>query len=268
MKGKTEPVPVFAITSPRRKRPIRLEESTYNLPMVGRQAELDIISQKLDLTLQGRGQVIGILAEAGMGKSRLVAEAVRQAYRSGFSAYGGACQASGMNTAYLVWRPIWQAFLNLDLAAPPRRQVRNLEGEIEDRAPSRVQAIPVLAPLLDLSLEENEFTRNLEPKDRRNVLTALLEDCLKSAAQEEPHLLVLEDVHWIDPLSHDLLESLTRVCMGLRVCNLVTYRPPDAARLQKERVEALAHFTRLELAPLDAAETEQLVRAKLVQLYP
>ena len=117
-----------------------------------------------------------------MGKSRLVAEAIRLAQHQGFAGYGGACESSGTNTPYLVWKPIWQAFFDIDPTAPLRRQLRNLEGEIEDRAPHRVQAMPVLATLLDIPIEDNDFTRTLEPKDRRNVLTALLEDCLKAAA--------------------------------------------------------------------------------------
>jgi predicted ATPase/class 3 adenylate cyclase len=268
LKGKAEPLPVFAVTGHRRQRAVRLEEPVYNLPMVGRQDEKAIIQEKLDLTLNGQGQVIGITAEAGMGKSRLVAEVIRLAYQRGFTGYAGTCQSHGTNTAYLCWRSVWQAFFDTDPAAPLRRQLRYLEGEIEDRAPDRVQAMPVLSRLLDIPIEENEFTENLEPKDRWNLLTALLEDCLKSAAQEEPILLVLEDVHWIDPLSQMLLENLARVCAALPVCILLAYRPPAAQGFQKETLESLANFTRIELTPLQDQDAKLLIRAKLAQLYP
>jgi adenylate cyclase len=71
LKGKVEPLPVFAVRGALRRRAVRLEEPTYVLPMVGRAAELV--------------QVLGITAEAGMGKSRLVAEIVRLATRAGMS---------------------------------------------------------------------------------------------------------------------------------------------------------------------------------------
>ena len=106
MKGKAEPLPVFAVTGERQHRAIRLQEPTYSLPMVGRQAELQIIAEKLDLALNGQAQIIGIVAEAGMGKSRLVAEVIRNARRKGFAGYGGACQSDGTNTPYLVWKSI------------------------------------------------------------------------------------------------------------------------------------------------------------------
>ncbi|MBK8432196.1 MAG: hypothetical protein IPL28_13275 [Chloroflexi bacterium] len=77
-KGKAEPVPVFAVTGPHKRRAIRLPEPAYALPMVGRQAELQQIEEKLALAAQGHSQIIGIVAEAGLGKSRLVAEVVRR----------------------------------------------------------------------------------------------------------------------------------------------------------------------------------------------
>ena len=106
MKGKAEPLPVFAVTGERQQRAIRLQEPTYALPMVGRTQELQIINDRLDLAEQGTGQVIGIIAEAGMGKSRLVAEVIRAARRKGFAGYGEACQSDAVNTPYQAWKSV------------------------------------------------------------------------------------------------------------------------------------------------------------------
>lgn len=268
MKGIAEPQPVFSVTGISHRRATRLPEPSYRLPMVGRQEELALVDEKLELASQGKGQVIGITAEAGMGKSRLVAEIIRLARKRGFVGYGGACQSSGTNTPYLVWQPIWQAFFDLDMEMPQRKQMRLLEGEIEDRTPERIEALPLLELVLNLPLPDNDFTRALEPQDRKGTLEALLEDCLKSAAQETPLLIVLEDLHWIDPLSHDLLETLARVSENLSICFVLAYRPPDLVRLQTSRVEALPFFTKIELSLLSASDVEQLIRAKLAQLFP
>ncbi len=268
LKGKAEAYPVFAVGGQSHRRAVSLEEPRYALPMMGRKAELQLIESRLALARQGKGQVIGITAEAGLGKSRLAAEVIRLAHRGGFTCYGGACESSGVNTPYLVWRPVWQAFFDLDPAAPLRRQVRNLEGEVEDRSPGRVQAIPVLSPLLDVPIEENEFTRTLKPEERKSVLTAILEECLRSSAAEKPMLLVLEDLHWIDSLSLDLLESLARSSATMQVCILLAYRPPEAVRPRSERLESLPHFTRVTLTHLTAEEAEGLIRAKLALLLP
>jgi class 3 adenylate cyclase/tetratricopeptide (TPR) repeat protein len=268
MKGLAEPQPVFSVTGISHHRATRLPEPEYRLPMVGRQEELGLVAEKLKLTLQGKGQVIAIVAEAGMGKSRLVAEIIRLARKRGFTGYGGACQSSGTNTPYLVWRTIWQAFFDLDLEMQPRKLVRWLEGELEELAPERLEALPLLELVLGVPLPDNDFTRGLGPQDRKSVLESLLEACLKMAALEAPLLIVLEDLHWIDPLSHDLLETLARVSENLPVCFVLAYRRPDLERLRTPRVETLTYFTKIELAYLTAADAEQLVRAKLAQLFP
>ena len=268
MKGKGEPQPVFAVTGISHHRATRLPEPAYRLPMISRQQELALVDEKLKLAVEGKGQVIGITAEAGMGKSRLIAEVIRLARKCGFTGYGGSTQSSGRNTPYLVWRPIWQAFFDLDPEMPQRKQMRLLEGELEDRVPERVESLPLLGLLLDLPLPDNEFTRALEPKDRKSALEILLEDCLKSAVRESPLLIVLEDLHWIDPLSFGLLETLARVSENLPVCFVLAYRPPDTALSQTEQVERLPHFTRIELKYLTASDAEQLIRAKLALLFP
>jgi len=151
-----------------------------------------------------------------------------------------------------------------------KKQMRFIEGEIEDRAPSRVDAMPLLNVVLDLSIPENDFTQNLEPKIRQSALHALLEDCLKAEAMDEPLLIVIEDLHWVDALSHDLLEGLVKVLANYRVCFVLAYRPIQMERLRVSvpRLEALAQFTKIELHELTHAEAESAIRAKLAQLYP
>jgi len=99
-------------------------------------------------------------------------------------------------------------------------------------------------------------------------LHALLEDCLKAQSKDEPTLIVIEDMHWIDALSHDLLEQLARALTNHAVCFVLAYRPPQLDRLQQPRIEVLEQFTRIELHELTQAEAESAVHAKLGQLYP
>ena len=268
MKGKAEPLPVFVVTGERKHRAIRLQEPTYALPMVGRVQELELINSKLDLAAQGKSQVIGIMAEAGMGKSRLVAEIIRSARRKGFVGYGGACRSDAVNTPYQAWKSVWQAFFEVDPEHPLRKQMRLLEGEIEDRAPTRMDAMPLLNVVVDLQIPDNDFTRHLEPKLRQSSLHALLEECLKAASKDEPILIVIEDLHWVDALSHELLEQLAKALVGRAVCFVLAYRPSQADIAQVSRLEALPQFTKIELRELTLEEAEQAIRAKLAQLYP
>lgn len=262
VKGKRGEIPVFTALEENRRRGIRIQEPAYYLPMAGRQAELQLIHEKLDLTLQGKSQAIGITAEAGLGKSRLAAEAIRAAQRKGFLGYGGACQSDGINTPYLAWKSIWQAFFDLDPDMPLEKQIEHLAGKIAQHAPNRVNAMPLLNVVLDLRIPENDFTHNLEPKVRQSALHALLEDCLKSAAKESPLLIVLEDLHWIDVLSRNLLYELAKALTKYRGCFLLAYRPTELAQ-----VESLPQFAKIELRELSNTEAEQILNAKLMQFF-
>ncbi|MFN2110397.1 MAG: ATP-binding protein, partial [Anaerolineae bacterium] len=207
-------------------------------------------------------------AEAGLGKSRLVAEVIRSARKMGFTGYGGACQLDAINTPYHAWKPIWAAFFLADPELPLRKQIRWLEGEIEDHAPERLQAMPLLNILLNLDIPDNDFTRNLTPQYRQSALYALLEDCLRATAHDEPLLIVIENFHWVDALSYDLLKELARALPDSPVCIVLAYRPAQLAQVVAESLELLPNFTKIELCELDQFESEQAVRAKLAQLYP
>jgi tetratricopeptide (TPR) repeat protein len=264
----------FALERAEAQRTLHLQEPAYSLPMIGRRAELALIKEKLELALSGQGQVVVVTAEAGMGKSRLLAEAVLLARRS-FTGYSGACQASGANTSYQVWKPIWQDFFDIDPNAPLKQQMQLLEMNLECLAPERKQALPLLAQCLDLPLPDNDFTRTLEPLYYKSALEALLIDCLKAAAQQVGEnkaglLLVLEDLHWLDPLSLDLLEKVIRSVADLPVLVLMAYRPLDSRTgdllSRFSDLERLPHFTKIILDEMDKAEAAEMVRLKLAQL--
>ncbi|MEZ4769930.1 MAG: AAA family ATPase [Caldilineales bacterium] len=267
-KGLVASVPVFSVVGERQHRPVRLQEPSYALPIVGREEELETIGDRLAVALTGQEQVVGIVGEAGLGKSRLVAEVIRLANGLGFAGYGGACQSDAVNTPYHAWKTVWQAFFNIDPAAAPDEKLRQLEREVRHRAPDRLKALPLLGILLNIEIPDNEFTQDLDPKYRQSALYALLEDCLRAAARQEPLLIVVEDLHWIDALSHDLLETLVKALTDSRACIVLAYRPPKIARIAAPRLESLPYFTRVELHELSAADAEQAILAKLGTLYP
>ena len=275
LKGKSEPIPVFAVLGTLQHRAIRLKEPSYTLPMIGRENELNVIAKNIELVSGGMGQIIGITGEAGMGKSRLVAEGIRLARRNNMLGYGGTCQSDGTNTPYLVWHSIWNAYFNLDPAVPLRKQIRSIEGELEDCAPEHLDALPLLGAVLGLPLPENDFTRSLQPSDRKNQLETMLAKCLRFTANEYAEensglLLVLEDLHWIDPVSLDLLAHIAKEIVNLPVLILLTYRPPesDSDRNLLAPFHEMDQFLQLTLTELNTEESGQAIRAKLAHLFP
>ena len=285
MKGKAEPIPVFAVLGLNRQRAVRLQEPVPTLPMVGREAELAWLARKLAVAQRGQGQVLGLCAEAGMGKSRLVAEAVRLAHRLGFSAYGGQCAVDGLPTPYGVWQPIWSALFDLDPAWPQRKQLRTVEAQLREHAPEHLEALPLLGRVLGLPWPDNALTAALTPQDSKALLETLLQQCLGSMVREADEdgaglMLVLEDLHAIDPLSLDLLLRVARAAAAWPLLLVLTYRPVDGGAAGAvgavgavceppwARLAALHHFDAVTLGGLDAVQAEQLIRAKLAALFP
>ena len=267
VKGKIDPVPVFVLSDASLPSSLRLIEPGYSLPMVGRAAELALIRDKMELALSGRGQVLGVTAEAGMGKSRLAAEVIRLAHRLRFTGYGGQCQSYGTNTSYLAWWTIWRGLFNLDPALSLEEQTSAIERQLAELDPMLLPRLPLLGAVLNLSMADNEMTRQFDAKLRKASLEALLVDCLRRLAGTKPTLLVLEDCHWLDPLSQDLLDVIARAVVNLPVLVLAAYRPPDANRAEGPQLRSLPHFTEVMLGDLTRPEAELLITQKLAQRF-
>ena len=265
VKGKTNLITAFRPTGQAIRATMNLHGATYALPMVGRRQELALIEEKLEQTLAGQGQLITITGEAGMGKSRLVAELIHQAIAQNVVGYGGECQSYGTNISYMVWQPIWQGFFGINPAWELDGQISQLERQLEQLDPGLVPRLPLLGAVLNLSIPDNELTASFDAKLRKTSLEALLVDCLRLRAQEAPLLIVLEDMHWLDPLSHDLLEAIGRTLVDLPVLLVMAHRPLALDRLQAPRISQLAHFSEISLTDFTPAEAQQLIALKLEQ---
>jgi adenylate cyclase len=264
VKGKAEPISTYRLLGMDRSS-INLHEPRYALPMVGRQAELEFVLERLKLAQAGNGQIVGISAEAGMGKSRLVAEVVHEAWARNLTVYGGECQSFGTTTAYLVWQSILRAIFGLDATASPEQQIGDLKMALARTDTALLPRMPLLGPVLNLPIPENELTASLDARLRKAALESLVLSCLRARLADRPVVLVLEDCHWLDDLSHDLLGALGRVAVSMPILILLTYRPPQLQQSLSLQVRQLAQFRELVLDSLLAEEVRELVRLKLAQ---
>jgi len=267
VKGKADLVKAFSLEGQQKRRAIHLREPEYTLPMVGREAELALVAEKMEQVLFGHGQLVGVTAEAGMGKSRMVAEIIRTASSRGLTGYGGECQSFGTNISYLVWQPIWQGLFGIDPTWDVDAQIKEVDKQLTAIDPALVPRLPLLGSALNLPIPDNDLTQSFDAKLRKSSLESLLVECLRVKSKQTPLLLVLEDCHWLDPLSHDLLEIIARTTVDLPVLLVMNYRPPDIERLQSPRVSQLAHFTEIELNDFSPENAEQLITLKLDQLF-
>ena len=210
--------------------------------------------------------MVSLVAAAGLGKSRLVAEILHRGREVGFFGVGGECEAYGVNTSYLVWQPIWRALLGIDPDWEPDVQIRRLESRIDAIDPALVRRVPLLGAVLNLAIPDNPLTQGFDAKLRKTSLESLLTDCLVGLARAQPLLIVLEDCHWLDPLSLDLLELLAQAIANLPVLIVLAYRPLELARLREARISTLEYHVEIPLGELQPAELAELARARLGQL--
>ncbi|MGB1249739.1 MAG: tetratricopeptide repeat protein [Candidatus Promineifilaceae bacterium] len=267
VKGFDRPIALSRLLGTAHRPRTQALEPNYALPMIGRQTELAQFATKVDKTLRGRGQIVGITGEAGMGKSRLTAETIKLAQTQGLYGLAGECQSHGTTTSYLVWHSVWRSFFGIEARDSTARQIEQLKHALTQLNPAFLPRLPLLGKVLNLSIPDNDLTGSLDAKIRKSSLESLLASCLRLRAQTTPLLIVLEDCHWLDDLSRDLIGVLGREIANLPVLLLLVYRPPDRARLQAPPVDKLAHFTEIMLAEFSAEETAQLVTLKLAEHY-
>jgi len=266
VKGKAEPVNVFQLTELKERQYVRFSEPQYDLPMVGREEEMAVIEQKLSQVLKGQGQIVGITAEAGMGKSRMVAEVIRTAGSQQIEVFGGECQSYGTNSSYLVWENIWNSFFDLSEDTPVENQLRNLETRLAAINIALVARIPLLSVVLNLPIPDNELTRSFDAKLRKASLEALLVDCLRARAKASPIMLVIEDSQWIDPLSRDLLEAIGRATYDVPVMITLAYRPPEIDNVEPPKITQFSNFSLIPLKDFTSEQAAKLIELKLNQL--
>jgi adenylate cyclase len=267
VKGKRDPIQVYAVQHIRGRSIVQTQELDYTLPMVGREDERRLIADKLDQVLQNRGQIIGITAEAGMGKTRLAADVIRMAADRGLSRAGGECESYGTSTSYLVWHHVWRTLFALDPTWSLQQQIAHLEAQVAAVDPDFVRRVPLLGAALNLPIPDNALTRALEAKVRKASLESLLVAYLRYRAQVTPLLLVLEDCHWMDPVSYDLLETVARNIDDVPVLLLMLYRPPELAHMDLARLDQFAHFSELALTEFAPDEAELLIKLKMQHLF-
>ena len=267
VKGKREAVSISRLLGPKEQQTNRLQEARYKLPMVGRKRELGTIQQKLSDTLQGEGQIVAVIGEAGIGKSRLIAEVLSLAESQQFDGYGGECQSHAATTSYSAWQNIWRSFFKLDPVNSLQQQITDLQNTLSGIDPALEPRLPLLGPVVNLSIPDNDLTQTFDAKLRKESLESLLVDCLRARTRARPTLIVLEDCHWIDPLSNELLSAIGRAIANMPVLLLLSYRPPEIYRSAELQVSQLFNNSEVNLLDFTQDEAEHLIRLKVNQIY-
>ena len=225
VKGKTEPVPIYKVigTLPRRS-PIASRSERILSPFVGRERELVTLEALFAQVEAGQGQVVGIVAEAGGGKSRLLYE-FRQCLQDKRVIYlEGRCLSYGSSIPYHPLIDLVRqhcAIAEGDNAETMREKVRGALQEVgmdaEEFSPYLLQLLGVKAGTASIAV--------LTPEALRTRTFETLKQMSLQGSQQQPLIVEIEDLHWIDQTSEAYLSSLVESLTGVSMLLLTTYRP-------------------------------------------
>ncbi len=251
LKGIPEPVKAHDVRALATGTPEARQE---RLPFVGRERELAILSAALGPVRMGFGNIVELIGEPGMGKSRLVEEL--QAQAPDLLTVTAACAQYEASTPYFAFRTLLRSLLELPQngAAPAR-----LRERIEELDPELVPWLPLVALPLDVPVEPTQEVEELQPAFRRARLHGVVEAVLAKVISG-PTLLVIEDVHWMDDASADLLRHLGGQVSTKPWLLCATRRPVEGGFSAAEGVPPIPAMT-IQLQPLDADAAQALVGA-------
>jgi predicted ATPase len=223
-------------------------------PIVGRDQELGLLLEAWRQAGTAEGQVVLLTGEAGIGKSR-IAEAVVEHVRAE-SHFLLRYQCSPYNAESAFYPVIQHLSFAAGFAADDstERRLERLEALLARGSDDIGEAAPLIAALLGLDGESRYGPLTLAPQLRRNRTLAVLVDQLAGLAERKPVLWVIEDAHWIDPTTLELIELALDRVQGARVLMLITARPTFVASFASHPV-----VTRLALNRLARAATQAIV---------
>jgi class 3 adenylate cyclase/tetratricopeptide (TPR) repeat protein len=258
VKGLAEPIDVFELVgaTPVHRR-LQAAVARGLTRFVGRDQELAVLAQALVQAGQGQGQLVALLGEAGVGKSRLVYEFLHGHTTRGWRVLESASVPYGRATPYFPVIDLLQRYAHVEDSDYARTIRAKVTGQVLTLDETLQDTLPALLALLDALPDDSPF-RQLEPPQRRQRTLTALKRVLLRESQVQPLLLVFEDLHWIDTETQALLDSVAESLPMAQILLLVNYRPE-----YQHGWGSKTYYTQLRLDPLPPASAEAFLAALL-----
>ena len=211
------------------------------------------MQQALERAGAGHGQVVALVGEAGVGKSRLVYEFVHSHHTPGWPVLESASVSYGKATPYFPVIDLLKRYSHVEEHDDTRTIRAKVTGQVLTLDPALQDTVPALLSLLDALPEDSPFLK-LDPPQRRQRTLDALKRVLLRESQVQPLLLVFEDLHWIDSETQALLDSLVESLPTARLLLLVNYRPE-----YQHGWGSKTYYTQLRLDPLPPGECRRVL---------
>ena len=261
VKGLSEPVEVYEVAGAGVVRSRMEAAAARGLShFVGRVAEMHTLQQALEKAAGGRGQIVAVVGEPGVGKSRLFYEFTHSHRIQGWLLLESGSASYGKATPYLPVIDLIKSYCQIDARDDGRKVREKLTGKLLtlDRALEPILA--ALLALLDVAVDPSVSSgqaewRDLDPPQRRQRTLDAVKRLLLRESQAQPLLLVFEDLHWIDSETQTLLDNLVESLPTARLLLLVNYRPE-----YQHGWGSKTYYTQLRIDPLPPESAEELLR--------
>ncbi len=255
VKGSTRPLRVFELRgSGDARTPFDLARARGLTRFVGRSDEMAVLEVALEQALAGRGRTIGIVAQAGTGKTRLCHEFGLRCRARGLTVHEARGLAHGKNIALLPAVELLRNFFGIDERDGDRAAREKITGRVLFLDESLRDELPIFFDLLGVP----DPVRPLPPVDpealQRRMYNAV-RAIMRADADWDPGVVLLEDLHWLDPASDAVFEQVIEAIAASRSLVVVNFRPEYRARWMQQ-----SHYQQLSLLPLSESALRDLLR--------
>jgi class 3 adenylate cyclase/tetratricopeptide (TPR) repeat protein len=258
VKGITEPVEVYDLTGVSAIR-LRLQAAVARglTKFVGRDTEIEVLNQALEQAKAGSGHIVAAVGEAGLGKSRLFYEFTQSHRTQGCRVLESASVSYGKATSYFPVIDLLKRYAHVEEGDDARTIRAKLTGQVLTLDEALHEVTPAILALCDVLPDDHPFLQ-LDPPQRRQHTLDALKRLLLRESQEQPLLLVFEDLHWIDSETQALLDNLVASLPTARLLLLVNYRPE-----YQHTWGSKTFYTQLRLDPLPPASADAFLQSLL-----
>ena len=262
IRGRDTPVQVHELVGRRMaKNRFDLKAQRGLTRFVGRHAEFEQLLSVWQQAWEGHGRVVSIVGEAGLGKSRLIHEFKEHLAQTDASYLEGSCFAYGDSISYLPFVEIVRAYFELDSVRSEAQAKQQVARRLIDLGVNRQVIEPYLHNLLAYPVEDEQFAKlpsHLIRERTVNALTTLVLD----VARRKPLVLIIEDVHWIDKATEEVVGALVEALPDTHLLLVLGYRPEYLHAWATK-----AYHVRIPLNLLPNASSADMVRAILSKPY-
>jgi class 3 adenylate cyclase/tetratricopeptide (TPR) repeat protein len=269
VKGKETPLNVYELVDKIERPKSGLDRQILS-EMVGREKELNRLEIQVLKAVNGEGSVVNIIGEAGIGKSRLVAELKNREIMKQVTLLEGRAISMGRNLSFHPFIDLLKEWARIIEDDSEAAALSKLETAIRQVYPEEMQEVlPFVATLMGMKLSGRyeERVKGIEGEALEKLILKSVRELLIKATELRPLVIVIEDLHWADMSSIELMESLLRLTETQRIIFVNVFRPGHkgtGARIVEAIKEKLpAYYVEIVLQPLDERMSEALINNML-----